>query len=107
MSHTAGLEKTAKYLLLTLFLCSPSFAQIDSGANTQKEVQSSALNKSSAVPLDGQIIVDPNNPSWLKYNGGGPFFLAGPGDPEGFLYRGALNADGTRNGDLIFAHGFE
>src|SRR3989344_1023036 len=58
--------------------------------------------------LPGQIIVDPNNPSWLVYNKDSnidgkldPFFLLGPGDPEGFLYRGARNADGTRNGDQI------
>jgi len=53
----------------------------------------------AGVPLEGQIIVDPENPRWLKYQGGGPFFLAGPGDPEGFLYRGSRNADGTRDGD--------
>ncbi|MFQ5865527.1 MAG: immunoglobulin domain-containing protein, partial [bacterium] len=53
------------------------------------------------VPLPGQIIVDPNNPAWLKYYGGGPFFMCGPGDPEGFLYRGSRNADGTRNGDQM------
>lgn len=53
----------------------------------------------AGVPLEGQIIVDPDNPRWLKYQGGGPFFLAGPGDPEGFLYRGSRNADGTRDGD--------
>jgi len=29
------------------------------------------------------------------------FFLCGPGDPEGFLYRGALNPDGTRTGDQM------
>jgi len=49
-------------------------------------------------PLDGQIIVDPNNPSWLIYKNGGPFFMSGPGDPEGFLYLGARNLDGSRNG---------
>ena len=52
-------------------------------------------------PLPGQIIVDPDHPEWLKYNGGGPFFMCGPGDPEGFLYRGTRNADGTRSGDQM------
>lgn len=33
--------------------------------------------------------------------GGGPFFLCGPGDPEGFLYRGTRNANGTRKGDQM------
>jgi len=51
--------------------------------------------------LSGQIIVDPNRPQWLKYHGGGPFFMCGPGDPEGFLYRGNRNPDGTRNGDQL------
>jgi len=50
-------------------------------------------------PPGGQIIVDPDNPAWLRYRGGGPFFLCGPGDPEDFLYRGTRNADGTRDGD--------
>ncbi|MCI0437812.1 MAG: hypothetical protein L0177_01620, partial [Chloroflexi bacterium] len=59
-------------------------------------------------PLPGQIMVDPDNPMWLVYNrdsdGDGkldPFFMAGPGDPEGFLYRGTRNANGTRSGDQL------
>ncbi len=58
--------------------------------------------------LPGQVIVDPNNPSWLVYNKDenkdglfDPFFLCGPGDPEGFLYRGKRRADGTRDGDQM------
>jgi hypothetical protein len=54
-----------------------------------------------AAPLPGQIVVDPANPAWLKYNGGGAFFMCGPGDPEDFLYRGARKVDGTRNGDQL------
>jgi len=59
-----------------------------------------------AAPLPGQIMVHPSNPRWLVYNrddnGDGqldPFFLSGPGDPEGFLFRGRRRADGTRDGD--------
>ncbi len=48
--------------------------------------------------VPGQIVVD-SNPRRLSYHHGGPFFMAGPGDPEGFLYRGSLNPDGTRSGD--------
>ncbi|MFH1744458.1 MAG: DUF4038 domain-containing protein [bacterium] len=55
----------------------------------------------SFAPLEGQIIVDPDHPQWLKRHGGGPFFMCGPGDPEGFLYRGSRNPDGTRNGDQM------
>ena len=46
-------------------------------------------------PLPGQIVVDPDHIQWLKRAGGGSFFMCGPGDPEGFLYRGTLNPDGT------------
>ena len=53
------------------------------------------------TPLPGQIVRDTQNPAWLKYHGGGPFFMCGPGDPEGFLYRGDLRADGTRDGDQM------
>ncbi|MCF7861713.1 hypothetical protein K9M79_05685 [Candidatus Woesearchaeota archaeon] len=69
---------------------------------------------SSGIPLlssqyiEGQIIVDPNNPRWLVYNRDSdsngeldPFFLAGVGDPEMFLYYGTRNADGTRNGNQM------
>ena len=58
--------------------------------------------------LPGQIVHDPNNQTRLVLNkdsdGEGqldPFFLCGPGDPEGFLYRGKRNPDGTRNGDQM------
>ncbi len=49
----------------------------------------------------GQIVVDPAHPAWFKYHEGGPFYMCGPGDPEGFLYRGTRNPDGTRNGDQM------
>ena len=45
------------------------------------------------------VIVDPDHPSWLSYAGGDPLFFCGPGDPEGFLYRGTRAEDGTRVGD--------
>jgi hypothetical protein len=58
--------------------------------------------------LPGQIIHDPNNPTRLVYNRDSdkdgqldPFFLCGPGDPEGFLFRGERNNDGTREGDQM------
>lgn len=49
--------------------------------------------------LPGQIVVDASDPAWLRYEGGGSFFLCGPGGPEGFLYRGRRRVDGTRDGD--------
>ncbi len=54
----------------------------------------------TAAPT-GSIVVDSAHPAWFRYEGGGPFFMCGPGDPEGFLYRGSRNADGTRNGDQM------
>lgn len=36
-----------------------------------------------------------------RKSAGQSFFLCGPGDPEGFLYRGTLNPDGTRAGDQM------
>ncbi len=56
-------------------------------------------------PLPGQLVADPANPAWLvRFSPDGehkPFFMCGPGDPEGFLYRGTLRPDGTRDGDQI------
>jgi hypothetical protein len=54
------------------------------------------LDDPAALP--GQVIVAGSNPGYLKYNGGGPVFLSGPDNPEDFLFRGTLNADGTRSG---------
>lgn len=67
--------------------------------------QSAAHRFTATGPLDdpdalpGQIIVAGSNPGYLKYNGGGPAFLAGPDNPEDFFFRGKLNPDGTRSGD--------
>jgi hypothetical protein len=49
--------------------------------------------------MEGQIVPDPDRPQHLARARTGPFFMCGPGDPEGFLYRGTRNADGTRAGD--------
>jgi len=57
---------------------------------------SGPLDDPDALP--GQVIVAGSNPGYLKYNGGGPVFLCGPDNPEDFLFRGTLNADGTRSG---------
>lgn len=62
----------------------------------------------SRKELPGQVMHDPFNRSRMVYNrdwnGDGqldPFFLCGAGDPEGFLYRGFRNPDGTRRGDQM------
>jgi hypothetical protein len=57
------------------------------------------VSSAVAQPQPGQLILDSDYPAWLRYASGGPFYMAGPGDPEGFLYRGTRRADGTRDGD--------
>lgn len=57
-----------------------------------------------AVPVaeaggSNPLTTDPENPRWLFFQDGAPFFMCGPGDPEDFLHRGTLDPDGTRNGD--------
>ena len=52
-----------------------------------------------SAQMTGQIVVDSRDASWFRYHQGGSFFLCAPGSPEGFLYRGTLNPNGTRNGD--------
>ena len=59
------------------------------------------LHRADASPLPGQIMVDATNPQWLVRPDGSPVFICGPGDPEGFLYRGTENPDGTRSGDQL------
>jgi hypothetical protein len=44
---------------------------------------------------------DPGNSYSSPREDSGPFFMCGPGDPEGFLYRGSRRADGTRDGDQL------
>jgi hypothetical protein len=48
--------------------------------------------------MAGQIIVDPANPRWLKFNGGKRCFLFGAGNPEEFFFFGKRQPDGTRTG---------
>ncbi len=59
-------------------------------------------NASAEGPLPGQVMVDPRNPMWLcRFDPAGnhsPFIMVGPADPEGFLYMGTPNPDGTVKG---------
>ena len=60
-----------------------------------------AAVNSGIQPMKEQNVVDSNHPQWFKREKTGPLFMCGPGDPEDFLYRGARNANGTRNGDQM------
>ncbi|MCB1096531.1 MAG: serine hydrolase [Verrucomicrobiae bacterium] len=59
------------------------------------------LQSVPAEPLPGQIVADADGPGFLRRHLGRPVFICGPGDPEGFLYRGSLRDDGTREGDQL------
>jgi len=59
----------------------------------------SLAQTSAAQALPGQVVRDPAHPQWLMRAGGEHLFLAGPGDPEAFFYRGTRLPDGTRDGD--------
>jgi hypothetical protein len=52
-------------------------------------------------PVTGGIIADPLHPRRLQYHNGGPVFIASVGEPEGFLYLGTRNADGTSTGEQL------
>ncbi len=80
------------------------YVQLNVSSSGSEVTGSSKSAFSASGPLDdpdalpGQVIVAGSNPGYLKYNGGGPVFLSGPDNPEDFLFRGTLNADGTRSG---------
>lgn len=71
------------------------------GSGSDGGSQGSGSDGGGSPPPDEFIVVDDVDPRWLRYAGGDPFFLCGPGDPENFLYRGGRNADGTRDGDQM------
>lgn len=54
-----------------------------------------------AQPLPNQVVRDTEHPQWLMRASGERLFLAGPGDPEDFLFRGTRLPDGTRAGDQL------
>lgn len=71
------------------------------GSAEQDAALAMLVSAAHPAPMRGQVTVDPEHPQWLRRHGEGPFFLCGPGDPEGFLYRGLLQPDGTCVGDQI------
>jgi len=71
------------------------------GSAAQDAALAALASAGAPGPMRGQVMVDPEHPQWLRRHGEGPFFMCGPGDPEGFLYRGELQADGTRAGDQM------
>ncbi|MHB1456737.1 MAG: apiosidase-like domain-containing protein [Armatimonadota bacterium] len=76
-------------------------SSIDSSEKQNQAIRLLVDSMQNPNLMQNQIIVDKDNSSWLARRDGSPFFMCGPGDPEGFLYRGKLNPDGTRNGDQM------
>ncbi len=80
------------------------YVQLNYRSSKSDASSASSSGFSSSGPLDdpnalpGQVIVAGSYPGYLKHNGGGPVFLSGPDNSEDFLFRGTLNADGTRSG---------
>jgi len=64
-------------------------------------VLSAFSSLASADSLRAQEPPTAKRPVLLRRSSGRPFFLSGPGDPEGFLYRGKRRLNGTRAGDQI------
>ena len=85
---------TCAFLVLSACLSSKT----ELAPRIDKICQEYACPNATEIKLNN-IIVDPDNRRWLKYRDGSPYFLAGAGDPEDFLYRGVRNPDGTRDGD--------
>jgi hypothetical protein len=71
------------------------------GPDGARAAYSPSADSTKSGPIAGQIIVDPENAAWLAYEDGMSFYMCGPGDPEGFLYRGSRSSDGTRDGDQL------
>lgn len=91
------------FILVTIFGTYYSFFGSGDTLRSDNEVLEQICAEFSCVepmqPSPEQVIVSPHNSQWLSYASGKSFFLAGAGDPEDFLYRGARNTDGTRDGD--------
>lgn len=82
----------------------PGLDLIVSWNNTRiegREKENEALKLLTNAIVGHRLKADSEHPQWLGRADGESFFMCGPGDPEDFLYRGTLNADGTRAGDQM------
>ena len=91
------------YSLKELFLSEDDTIEIQVLADGKERceldfVQLTYLGPDDSAAMPGQIIVDPANPRWLRYNGGQRCFLFGAGNPEEFFFLGKRQPDGTRTG---------
>ncbi|MBI5529522.1 MAG: DUF4038 domain-containing protein [Deltaproteobacteria bacterium] len=93
-SHDAGLQDGAG---------ASDTGNLEDSGREDARVDAGSYDAGSETPdagsRSGPLVPDPANARWLKWKNGPHTFICGPGDPEGFLYRGARLADGTRDGD--------
>lgn len=82
----------------------PGLDLIVSWNNTRIEApekENRALHLLTHAVVSDLLTPNPSCAPWLRRGDAGAFVMCGPGDPEGFLYRGSLNPDGTREGDQM------
>ncbi|NSW56595.1 MAG: serine hydrolase [Armatimonadetes bacterium] len=76
-------------------------ARVDSREAQDRALQLLTEACTDRDPMFDQVTTDPSRPGAIVRKHGQPLVLCGPGDPEDFLYRGALRPDGTRDGDQM------
>ena len=75
--------------------------RLKQGPLTPEATEALARVLRSVQPDAGVLRTDPRNAAWLTKGANRTTVICGPGDPEGFLYRGRLKPDGTRDGDQM------
>ncbi len=75
--------------------------RLPQGPLTPEASQALARVLASLQPEAGFLRTYPGNAAWLTRGAPRTTVICGPGDPEGFLYRGQLRPDGTRDGDQM------
>ena len=73
----------------------------DAAIDTPEEENQALALLAAAADVSASDTAVAQPPLWLRHPNGEPLFMCGPGDPEGFLYRGDLRPDGTRDGDQM------
>lgn len=70
-----------------------------SGTSMASDTTAGGSSDTGSPTVEGPLVVDEEHAHFFRREGGAPFFMCGPGDPENFLHRGVQLPDGTRDGD--------
>ncbi|MHB1462933.1 MAG: serine hydrolase [Armatimonadota bacterium] len=76
-------------------------SRLEPGATAPEAAEILMQAISPLSPRAGFLQADPDSAAWMSHGGPDTSIICGPGDPEGFLYRGILKPDGTRDGDQM------